>query len=163
MPVKLPKEPLPEGGGWQRNELPGLDDGPRCPCKLASPSADVKGGLPRGYARGRVKASVTGDAGAEVHKELLLGRGEAQHRNLSDKDEFYSAAATRKRTCLAVRWTFGHKLGRIRAQSALARDGEIKCRRASEAKVIFVGSGAYEARVKGFCSRFDAGNGSSQH
>jgi len=91
---------------------------------------------------------VTGDAGAEVHKELLLGRGEAQHRNLSDKDEFYSAAATRKRTCLAVRWTFGHKLGRIRAQSALARDSGIIPRRASEAKVVFVDNSACEARMK---------------
>jgi len=97
-----------------------------------------------------------------VQKELLPCRGEAQHNNLSDKYDFHSAAATRRCTRVAVQLSFTRKQGSILAQSTLARDGGIKSRRASEAKVVFVGTGACEARVKWFFSRFYAASGQGQ-
>src|SRR5262249_23938916 len=118
--------------------------------------ADVKGSLPACYACGKVQAEIAGDAGAEVQKELLPSLSEAQHSNFPDKDKFQSAATIRKRTRLAVQWRFAHKLGSIVTQGTLARDGVIKSWRASEAQVVFVGSGAYEAGVEVFFFRFDA-------
>jgi len=161
---KAAEEAFAGGTNWrrQRNELKGLDGGPGCPGKPARPAADVKGGLPPFYTCGRVKAGVAGDTGTKVQKELLLGRGEAQHNIYPDKDEFHAAAATRQRTRLAVRWSFAHNLGNIQAQSTLARGGAIMSWRTSVAKVVFVGTGAYRARVKGFCSRFYAANGNGQ-
>jgi hypothetical protein len=122
---KAAEEAFAGGAGRRRqaNELKGLDDGPACPGKPASPAVDVKGDLPNVYTCGRVKARMAGDARAEVQKELFPSLAEAQDNILSYDYESHSAAATRSRTRVAVRLQFGHQLGRILAQRTLARDG----------------------------------------
>jgi hypothetical protein len=97
---------------------------------------------------------MTRNVRTEAQKQLFLSISETQHHNLSDKDEFYAATATWRGARLAVWWNFIDKPRRILAQRAIARDSAIPCRRAGEAKIVFVGSNASEIGMELFGLRF---------
>src|SRR5262249_61727841 len=123
---------------------------------VLAPAVNGKCGWTAGADSARIQAGVAGDVGAEVQKEFLPSLGETQYINRLGTDEFPSSAATpRRSTRVPIRLKFFHRLDRIIAQRTLAGgDNIIDSRRTREAKVVFVGIGASETRVKLFFLRF---------